>query len=373
MSTMACAQVKKDGFVLRGTIPGAMDSTQVSLTLAGTEKPMVVGYVVGEKFELRGESPLAACYALTIDDGAVARKRGVKFHCQEINFFIENGELTFATPSIDSLPMPPKFVGFDIRKEKNYTVTGSDVQDRFYRYQTGTLPVRTAIWRLKERYRYKRDIEIARLLQQQNEELLRMTWEAAQKEPDLGLRLYLAELLEKDQFLYDQAYLDKMGQLFAGNQDTCAALADFCAYLEKAKAFIQNTPLMEINLLTPEGKSVSLHSLLNKEGYTLLDFWASYCGPCRASFPHLKEVYKRTNGKLQIIGISTDVNNNAWLKALDEEQLPWVQVHSDKRLAASLNVPHIPAYYIVDADGKVVFFGGVFGELDLELEELGLE
>ena len=362
LGKVACCQISADQFVLRGSVPGAGDNTRVTLTLLGGGES-ITGVINGEKFELRGNCPEATYCKLDFDNGG---------RCYEINFFIEKGNLTFTTPDIDSLPMPPIFVGFKVYKEKNYKVTGSTVQDNFYRFQAGTAFLRYSMQKLKEKFRYTGDIEIARKLQQQKDELLRIAWEVAEKEENLNLRLHIVDLLKKDKFMYDQAYLDKLAALFEGEENASTGVSQFREYLERAKTFLQGTPLMEIELKTPEGKSVSLHSQLNKEGYTLLDFWASWCGPCRASFPHLKEVHERSGGKLKIISLSSDREHTDWLKALEEEKLPWVQLYEEKKLASSLDISFIPSYFLVDAEGKVVFFGGVHGELDLKLEELGL-
>lgn len=105
---VACCN-RHEGMVLRGTVPGAMDSTEVRLRFEHPDMETLKGYVIGGKFELAGQLPYGACYAsLSLNNEAVAERRGLKgkgiVQYREAHFFVENGKLTFTVPHIDSLP-----------------------------------------------------------------------------------------------------------------------------------------------------------------------------------------------------------------------------------------------------------------------------
>jgi thiol-disulfide isomerase/thioredoxin len=111
-------------------------------------------------------------------------------------------------------------------------------------------------------------------------------------------------------------------------------------------------------LSTPTGESVSIKALIAKNKVTLIDFWASWCSPCRAAIPHLKEVYKEFNPQgFNIIGIVTAKNDKdaAWKKALTADHTPWDQGMDMTNVTDDLFPKDgIPSYILVDGSGKII-------------------
>ncbi len=119
------------------------------------------------------------------------------------------------------------------------------------------------------------------------------------------------------------------------------------------------------------GEDFTFSSLKGK--YVIIDFWASWCGPCRASIPGVKELYAKYKDKgLEIVGVSCDRKENDWRKASEEEQLPWINlidIQNANRVATKYAVHYIPTMYLIDQEGKMI---GKMGhhELDVKLKEL---
>ncbi len=113
----------------------------------------------------------------------------------------------------------------------------------------------------------------------------------------------------------------------------------------------------DIRLADTSGQRIALYSLRGK--YVLLDFWASWCGPCREEIPNLKEIYAAYHDKgLEIYSVSLDDKQEAWTKAIHELELPWLHVSSlkgwDCPVAKLYNVTGIPRMYLLDPQGKII-------------------
>lgn len=109
----------------------------------------------------------------------------------------------------------------------------------------------------------------------------------------------------------------------------------------------------------PEGKTISLKESLGK--VTIIDFWASWCAPCRQENPNVVALYNEFHDKgLNIIGVSLDKEGDAekWKKAIADDQLSWPQISNLKYwndpVAKKYNVQSIPATFILDANGVIV-------------------
>lgn len=113
----------------------------------------------------------------------------------------------------------------------------------------------------------------------------------------------------------------------------------------------------DFTLNDPDGNPISLSSFKGK--YVLVDFWASWCGPCRQENPNIVAVYKRYGGdKFEILGVSLDQTKDNWLKGIEDDKLVWPQVSDLKYWqsdAAKLyGVKVIPHNVLIDPDGIII-------------------
>jgi len=116
---------------------------------------------------------------------------------------------------------------------------------------------------------------------------------------------------------------------------------------------------IDFELAGPDGKPVKVSDIVAKNAYTLIDFWASWCGPCREEMPAVKAAYEAFHNKgFEVVGVSLDNDGDAWKGAIASMKLPWPQMSDLKGwecAAAKLyNVRSIPANVLVDKDGKIV-------------------
>ncbi len=124
---------------------------------------------------------------------------------------------------------------------------------------------------------------------------------------------------------------------------------------------------------TPTGELVSLASLKGK--VTIIDFWASWCRPCRIENPNLVRLYNRMHDKgLEIVGVSLDKNQSSWARAIQDDGLRWNHVSNLKYwqdpIALLYGVRSIPAAFVLNKDGVIVAKNLRGAQLDAKIEEL---
>ena len=134
-----------------------------------------------------------------------------------------------------------------------------------------------------------------------------------------------------------------------------------------------NDPAPEISLADMNGKIVTLSSL--NGSVVLIDFWASWCGPCRSNNPHLVRFYKKFHPKgLEIVGVSLDQNYDDWKKAVEKDKLSWIQLNDNKdpntSSAIMYSVYAITASFLIDKKGIIHSANLVGRELEKEVSML---
>lgn len=135
---------------------------------------------------------------------------------------------------------------------------------------------------------------------------------------------------------------------------------DMTAIAKRMKALsslVVGNPALDFSLPDTAGRTVALSSLRGK--YVLIEFWASWCGPCRMQVPYLKKSYAAWHDKgFEILGVSLDDSREKWMKAIHDEQLPWPQLSDVKGLESAVvpmyGITGIPLNYLLDTNGIII-------------------
>jgi thiol-disulfide isomerase/thioredoxin len=170
-----------------------------------------------------------------------------------------------------------------------------------------------------------------------------------------SLTLHVADTLY--QFLHDNARTGFYGK-------------ELSKTMNKLKSVEPGYIAPDFTLADSNGKAYTLRKIKSK--YILLDFWASWCGPCKAEIPYMKKAYEKFHSKgFEIVSVSIDAKKDAWLAALKQFQMPWIHLLEADHIVSDLyHFPTIPKTLLMDDKGTILA-ADLRGELlDKKLEEL---
>ena len=143
-------------------------------------------------------------------------------------------------------------------------------------------------------------------------------------------------------------------------------------YITSMERLEVGQPFIDFTLNTKDGEMVSLAEVIAKNKVTMVDFWASWCGPCRHENPVVKAAYEQYHELgFDVLGVSVDQDEAAWLQAVNEDQLPWTQVRdSEHKASDDYMIYYIPSNFLYDETGTMVAKGLRGDELAAKLAEL---
>ena len=146
-------------------------------------------------------------------------------------------------------------------------------------------------------------------------------------------------------------------------------------YMEGLKRSSVGATYTNLKMQDPEGKDVELSQYIGKGKYVLVDFWATWCGPCRREMPALVEIYKEYKDKgFEIVGVSFDRNATSWKKGIEDLDITWPQMSDLKgwqcEASSVYAIRSIPQTLLINPDGKIIAKNLTTEELSEELKKL---
>jgi peroxiredoxin len=188
--------------------------------------------------------------------------------------------------------------------------------------------------------------------------------------PDYLSCLFIIDKLPIEKYFDSYVLLDEgLSKKFSDNN----FVINFHKRVENTKKLADGSPAPEISLPDPDGKTITLSSFKGK--VVLIDFWASWCSPCRKENPNMVRIYNKYNAKgFEILGVSLDKTRDAWVKAIADDKLTWAHCSDLKfwqsEAALTYNVSAVPYTVLIDREGKIIAKGLRGEELEARLEQL---
>ena len=350
-SVVACTSPKHDGYIVKGNIAGITEGQAVIINNTG-QGPVVsdTAEIKNGKFEFRGKVVTPEIFILIIGSS-------------QMPFFLDNSTITITgdIESLDKAEVKGSKVGEAI----------SAINDKKRALQDA-FNERTHINELLTEYRQMNTTAERRQEIEELYEALRPEIEVLYKEFDKIDSIYITEnpsspytvMLVYQKDMEGNISIDKLSEML-NIMLAEPELADNRFVVEMAKNMAIRKGV-EVGRLAPdfvqndtEGNPVTFSDVYKQHKITMIDFWASWCAPCRVFNPTLLEIYQKYQPKgLEIIGVSLDRNHGDWLRGIEEDKLPWLQVSDvqfwDSEVAKLYYVRYIPQNVFVDAEGNIL-------------------
>ena len=269
---------------------------------------------------------------------------------------------------------------------KNYTVSGSKGQDEWMAFQhdSGQKKYDEAMAVLDTAFRAEKDIDKQYKIRDQLDSVhkLQLAWKQdwisryINQHPSMAVGAYMMNDLYQEDPNMPLSNMETMLNGFTGEARSSGYCKRLFTALDKRKALLPGSPAPDFTLLKSDSSSFTLSSTRGK--YMMIDFWASWCHPCRQAIPHWKEIYAKYHAKgFDIVSVSDDNRWTDWRKAMDQEKMPWMQVDDDfpiknmpARVGTLYMTTYIPFYVLLDKEGKIILYTGNEEEIDARLKAL---
>ncbi len=261
----------------------------------------------------------------------------------------------------------------------NPVIKGSKIQDEYYAFKDSTKHFSQEEKALSQEYskaRYEKNAEKMKKLE--------MTYNKLQQEKINYMLGYATRhnksivspyIIMTNSFALTLPQLDSVTSNFAPSLDSNEYVKYLKSRVKTLKRVAVGQPFINFTLNNPEGKPVSLASVVKKHKYTLVDFWASWCMPCRAENPNLVKAYKKYKNKgFTVFGVSLDKSHDKWVEAIKKDGLTWPQVSDLKYWSSTAGklygVQSIPHNVLINQKGIIVAKNLRGAKLQDELKKL---
>lgn len=388
-------------FKINGYIGNLSDSTKVVVcydinvpeyygfnNMVLSRQPLAEALVKDGTFEVSGhvDGP-ALAYIIFCDARAASffNDRDARY----VTVMLDNADMSVA---VDDVTRLPRVMNYDepevspMMSETAAVVRGGAEQNRYNEWRDAVMAAEDRLWHTESLLgatnhvvsnetmnRPQSELDSLKMMAlEQRKTVERINDDFINAHPEYAISLILQLKKLKHPYCYTKDMLESTADKFAGNTDTLRYkrfLADMPRYMK----FVKGRRFADLRMVSAGGEEVNLESVLSRDKVNIVDFWASWCGPCRAGMPMLRGIKDKYEGRLNVIGVSLDDDGDKWLKALDD-MMTWKQFRVRKEDAGPVDseygVADIPSYFIISPTGEVIYKSSNIVEVGLEIENI---
>lgn len=368
LALCAACQPQEKGFTLQGTLAGNAEGGKVYLMESefDTDQPKILDSTVVSEghFVLKGMLDTPKECMVIIDLNKPKEEENFVTKKLKAHLYMENSDITFEG-NIATLP------GFfwSERETVDPTITGSKTHDLYMSFQNSLKEVNDTLRKLNHRYIHeyniptiegkdKTEVGIAIVKAEKK-------WKALKQQKTFNfIRENASSIVAYDQASYffngvdmnlTASQIDDIIGWLKPAWESSPKFEKLLLDASKCKKTALGEKYLDGTFLNTKGDTVQLSSLVKEGDYVMLEFWASWCGPCRAEIPHLVKVHQKYPN-FELISISIDEKEADWQKAMKEEGMTWKQLRIpngfEDAVAKAYNITGVPTCIILDKEGR---------------------
>ena len=356
LSIVSCSKVKKGEFLITGTAKGVADGKTVILQTQDAAGMMMVPVdtvkIKDGKFEFKGKVKEPTMYSLSFPDF----QNGFPVILESDEIKVEVNKDSINNSRISGTYNNDEFQKFNDEAKK--------IQKKMMDFQKKNMQAFNMAQQQKD------TVTINKLIKQNND-IQKGLKDMMVKYPDTHPKSFISALIVLEMFRDPNFDAKKIRSVFNSfdeelkNTKTAKKIKDQLDALDKVKNTPKPKPVAvnvgqiapDFSAKTPQGVTVSLKESMGK--VTVIDFWASWCGPCRKENPAVVALYNELHLKgLNIISVSLDEDATEWKAAIAKDKLSWTQVSNLQKwkdpIALQYKIEQIPTTFLLDNTGKIV-------------------
>lgn len=323
--TALSMSAQEKGFTIQGNVPQLPDGISVGIGLAEDSITEIATTTVKDgKFILKGKVKHPTLAMLSTNNLDMVVKNhwpDDSIHWNYIDLFLSNDDMTM-TPDL-------KIEGGEIQKDFNIVSAHDD-------------------WRFNDS----------------------IQWDFINKNPQSVISVFFVNNMLKRGYGLTTDEVERLSKAITGVPGDTLRYAEYRWRVEYARKSTIGSPLIDLEIKTPEGKVTHLVDVVPQGKFVLVDFWASWCGQCIAAFPELEKIarkYKRED--FEIVDLSIDTKEPAWKNAMKRHPQPWEQYCTTQQGYKDLFTKYqigngVPYFVMVTPDGKVLKSPQTVEEID---------
>ncbi len=323
-------------FTIKGSIDFASTNTLYLHQIIGNNIKKVDSVLLSGKkeFELKGKLPEVGFYRLEL------KEKGATV------FVLNASPIQLLLKGNEELPL--------------FEIKGSPLNDDFEAIVAIQQKYRDKIDSLNQKYILAENLNDATMLSQiekqysvVNDESVQALKNAIRLKDKTIVSVYAASSLDPKT---NGDFLDSLATALLPSVDN-SIIKDFVEGIKKIQNLKIGGLAPDFTGNTPDGRKISLSDFKGK--YLMIDFWASWCGPCRMENPNVVKLYEKYKSKnFEILGVSLDDNGEKWKNAIAADGLQWPQISDlkgwESDFATLYSITEIPQTYLLDKEGKII-------------------